>query len=123
MACPEPQLAYLQSVYTSIEKKTLLLTLEPEFKSHALSIIPSQRPLGCVYVHRSESKPLTVTDAPYKAVEMADTGHKELYRAALRSISISQEHQYSFLLLLCTCMHVCVCVPLIKGIYGKALYS
>lgn len=67
----EPLLIHLQTVLIFTGKKKILLTLQHGFESHALSIISSQRPLGCV--QRSK---LMVTDMPYKAA--ADTGHKEL---------------------------------------------
>lgn len=50
-------LTYLQTGQISTgEKKTLLLIIQQDFKSHVPSIMPPRRPLWCVSVHRKHSR-------------------------------------------------------------------
>lgn len=50
--------AYIFTDWSDIHrgKKTLLLIMQQDFKSHVPSIMPPQRPLWCVSVHRKHSR-------------------------------------------------------------------
>lgn len=86
---------YIYRLFSYSQKK-ILLTLQHGFKSHVLSIFPSQRPLGCVHLCVQRNK-LMVIDMPYKAA--TDSGHKELHLYTLFNRSIGIHSQYYYMAL------------------------
>jgi len=64
-------------------------------------------------VHGDDSKALVVTDTPYKAVDMADIGHKEWYKAV--ALSCTPSNRSISIHYCCMAERMCVCALLIMA--------
>lgn len=87
--------------YPQGQKKTLLLIIQQDFKSHVPSIMPSQRPLWCVSVHRKHSRWQTRLIRPWRWQTPV------MKSAAVRSCTFSNRNSSVFIPT-AVCVRVCV---------------